>query len=551
MSSSESNRRQFLRDAGVSLGLGTLGLPTATFAAPAIVAANRPSPLDLQTGDPSHDGIQVWARADSPGRMIVEVATDPEFRHVLRRQAPLATEATDLTSRLLLNGLAPGQAYHVRVAFELPDGARGPGGSLGPWMEGTFRTPSVVADRPVRFLWSGDMNGQGWGINPEIGGTRMHETMRQRDPDFFVHNGDTIYADGPILPEVTAENGQIWKNVVTEEVSKVAETLKEYRGRHRYTLLDDNVRRFARQVPQVMQWDDHEICNNWSESKDISADTRYTEKDVRVLVSRGRRAFLENAPMRWQPATFEKTWASLTLQENWELDQEGLSHRVYRTIPYGPLVEVFVLDMRTYRGANSYNLQTTESKDTAFIGNEQLEWLVNKLAFSRATWKVISADMPIGLYVSDGKDAEGRAKWEAIANGVDGPAAGRELEIGRLLTRIKQAGVRNVVWITTDVHYCAAHHYHPDRAFYKNFDPFWEFVAGPLNAGSFGPNALDETFGPELVFQKAPPYANASPLAGYQFFGEINIDPYSRALTVDLRDLDGVSQFTKTLQPQR
>ncbi|MFH7423243.1 alkaline phosphatase, partial [Pseudomonas syringae pv. tagetis] len=72
--------------------------------------------------------------------------------------------------------------------------------------------------------------------------------------------------------------------------------------------------------------------------------------------------------------------------------------------------------------------------------------------------------------------------------------------------------------------YCAAHHYQPDRAVFQDFDPFWELVAGPLNAGSFGPNVLDKTFGPELVFKKAPPAQNTSPFAGYQLFGEVNID---------------------------
>src|SRR5262249_35863859 len=154
--------------------------------------------------------------------------------------------------------------------------------------------------------------------------------------------------------------------------------------------------------------------------------------------------------------------------------------------------DVFVLDMRSFRGGNSFNKQATESDDTAFIGNAQLEWLMGELIASRATWKVIAADMPIGLCVPDGKDAEGRARWEAIANGDNGPALGRELETARLLTRMRQAGLRNVVWITADVHYCAAHHYAPERATYQDFDPFWEFVAGPLNAGSFGPNTLDD-----------------------------------------------------------
>ena len=67
-------------------------------------------------------------------------------------------------------------------------------------------------------------------------------------------------------------------------------------------------------------------------------------------------------------------------------------------------------------------------------------------------------------------------------------------------------------------------------------------MAGPLNAG---------TFGPQLVFFKAPPpsQANLSPYSGFQFFGEVNIDT-GGSLTVDLRDINGVSVFSKSLQPR-
>jgi alkaline phosphatase D len=135
-----------------------------------------------------------------------------------------------------------------------------------------------------------------------------------------------------------------------------------------------------------------------------------------------------------------------------------------------------------------------------------------------------------------------------VANGDPGLPRGRELEFAELLRAIRE--VRNVVWLTADVHYCAAHHYDPGRAAFQEFAPFWEFVAGPLNAGSFGPNGLDGTFGPQVVFQRAAPKANASPFAGYQFFGEVNIDADGSALTVDLRGLDGVSVFSQRLQPR-
>jgi alkaline phosphatase D len=193
-------------------------------------------------------------------------------------------------------------------------------------------------------------------------------------------------------------------------------------------------------------------------------------------------------------------------------------------------------------------LQTQEGAQTAFLGNTQVAWLEDGLKNSTATWKVISADMPIGLNVGDGVDAQGKARWEAVANGNDGPAAGRELEMARLLKFIKHQHINNTVWLTADVHYAAAHYYDPKKST-EDFAPFWEFIAGPLNAGTFGPNTTDGTFGPQVVFTKTPPAgkANLSPYAGLQFFGDVNIDKRSHALTVDFRDINGTSVFSKTL----
>jgi alkaline phosphatase D len=105
------------------------------------------------------------------------------------------------------------------------------------------------------------------------------------------------------------------------------------------------------------------------------------------------------------------------------------------------------------------------------------------------------------------------------------------------------------VLLTADVHYTAAHHHDPARAAIGGFDPFWEFVSGPLNAGGFGPNALDATFGPRVVFAEAPPTPNASPADGYQFFGHVTIDARSRVMTVTLRDIDGHERFSVDLEP--
>lgn len=544
-------RRLFLQQSASYMGLAA----AASLGAPALVAAQsvRPQmPYGLQLGDTTiepvgrrgftkhdapdegdadHLGSQnlqarsmVWARSDKPARMVLEWDTTDRFANPRRLIGPYALEATDFTARVDLTGLPLGQQIFTRVAME----DLGTGRSRSEWLNAQFRTPSLDARRGPRFVWGGDTAGQNFGINADFGGMRIYEQMRLRDPDFFVHCGDTIYADGAMTPTVNVEGGQVWKNLIAEGVEKVAETQDEFRGRYRYNLRDANIRRFAQQVPQLWQWDDHEVTNNWSDSKDLSADRRYVEKSVPLLTARASRAFLEYAPLRPHAADD--------------------SERVYRKLSYGPLLEVFMIDMRSYRGPNTTNDQLTESPETAFLGNTQIDWLVQSLKASRSTWKVISADMPLSLVIGDGKDASGRDRFEGPAN-ASGPARGRELEIGRLLSAIKRERIRNVVWITADVHYCAAHYYDPSKAQYSDFNPFWEFVAGPLNAGSFGPNALDNTFGPQLVFQKAPPAQNTSPLAGFQFFGEMRVDPRGRSLNVAFVDINGATVFSRSLEP--
>jgi alkaline phosphatase D len=75
-----------------------------------------------------------------------------------------------------------------------------------------------------------------------------------------------IYADNPLKAEIDLPGDGQWKNLMTEEKSKVAETLEESRGNYRYNLTDEHVRRFNAQVAQYVQWDDHEVTTTGSTS---------------------------------------------------------------------------------------------------------------------------------------------------------------------------------------------------------------------------------------------------------------------------------------------
>src|SRR5262249_598383 len=102
------------------------------------------------------------------------------------------------------------------------------------------------------------------------------------------------------------------------------------------------------------------------------------------------------------------------------------------------------------------------------------------------------------------------------------------------------------------VHYASAMYYDPGQAQFTTFKPFWEFVAGPLNAATFGPNPIDPTFRPQRKFQTVPAGmpGNRPPTEGLQFFGYATIDGTSQMLTVSLRDLSNKVLYTVDLPPE-
>jgi alkaline phosphatase D len=233
------------------LGLGVVGGVAGLAGSAPAFSRSLDRPLlthGVQSGDPSSGSAVVWSRADRPSRLWVQVGG----RAV---RGPVVTPGTDLTGKLTLRGLPAGERVHYSVRAESLDRP----GLLGPPVSGSLRT---AGGKGVRFVWTGDVVGQGWGIDPAYGGLKIFESMRRRRPDFLLHSGDTVYADEPLTGTVTLPDGRVWRNLVTEEKSKVAETLREHRGQHAYNLLDDAYRRFVAEVPQINQWDDHEVADN-------------------------------------------------------------------------------------------------------------------------------------------------------------------------------------------------------------------------------------------------------------------------------------------------
>ncbi len=141
--------------------------------------------------------------------MIVEWSLDETFKRAQQDSRPACTRRQRL--HLAHRPDAAARRFGNLRARELSGSGLRARDAAKPLL-GQFRTPPSKR-RDLRFVWSGDTAGQGWGIDLGFGGMKIYEAMRQVRPDFFIHSGDTIYADGPMVERVTDASGNsIWTN---------------------------------------------------------------------------------------------------------------------------------------------------------------------------------------------------------------------------------------------------------------------------------------------------------------------------------------------------
>jgi alkaline phosphatase D len=342
--------------------------------------------------------------------------------------------------------------------------------------------------------------------------------MASMKPDFAVFQGDMIYADNAIPPTKlipTIVGGGVWRNNPSKNF--VAVSLEEFRANWKYNFGDDKMQSFLSKIPVYVQWDDHEVTNNWYPSEIIGAPSYPNGTDVDGMYKNSLRAFYEFNP----------------------LVEDSL---IYRSHRIGKHLEIFFVDLRSYRSTNPL----AESPSLAdMMGAEQLAWFIKSIRESTATWKIISNHDPLSIITG------GPGDYDAYGQG-QCKVLGREFEMVDFLRTIKDEAIPNVVYITSDVHYTASISYKTENAVFKDFIPFHEFVIGPIHSGAFGPNALDGSFGPEYEYIRAPGLdglgLNLNP-PNYQSFGYAEASETGN-LTVKLIDITGKVLFKKIMSPQ-
>lgn len=342
---------------------------------------------------------------------------------------------------------------------------------------GTFTTaPLPAQQQDVTFLWGGDLGGQGFCRQPAY---TIFAPMKALTADFFIFGGDTIYADSP-CPSPPNTPGSDF----------IALTQEQFWTKHRYQREDQFLKDLLATTSLYPIWDDHEVKNDFAGPHE-------------PLTPIGLQAFFDYFPLRRLPEE---------------------PHRLYRSFRWGKRVELFLLDTRQYRSAN---LQE-DGPNKTMLGPAQLRWFLDSLTASTATWKVIVSGVPLSSHT--GRTLTGRDGWGGGAG-----ADGFTTELRAIVSTLQEQHIRNVVWLSTDIHVARFFSYDPNDD--GNAD-FHEFISGPLNAITGNLDLFDQTFHPTVLYEET----------GFFNFGVVRVNGKSGALTADIRDQKGKVHHALTLK---
>jgi alkaline phosphatase D len=361
----------------------------------------------IASGDPGRRSISIWTRVhgvERPGRVRWEIARDRKFGRVVLAGDAHTRAAADFTVRADVRSsrLRPGEEYFFRFHTRTTDSP-----------VGRFRTVRPPDSRePVRIaVWSCQ--------DYESGFFAAHRALALEDLDLVVMVGDYVYeraAEGGVREDKTGANRD-----------GDAQTLGEYRAKHRLYRSDPDLQALHAAHPQVAFWDSHDVeaMGSDDETSDQYGAPRRVSHSARLR--NGIRAFLEYMPQR---AHFKDRT------------------RLYRSLKLGANAELLLTDEQLYHDPYpcAFSFPPTEcpaayDPGRTYLGEAQKAWLKRTLARSDATWKLFCGGaMMMGHEMTPGR-AYNTGQW-------DGFRAERE-EIMRF---VLDRRIDNVVRLSGDIH---------------------------------------------------------------------------------------------------
>ncbi len=239
---------------------------------------------------------------------------------------------------------------------------------------------------------------------------QIFNSILQKDPDLMLWVGDNMYLR---TPDFMTNTG--------------------IRHRYRHTRATKEMQALLGSVHNYATWDDHDYGPN-------DADRSYVNKKI-------------------AEQTFNDYWGNLNTNA---AGNGGVTqHFAWND------VEFFMLDDRYHRAPNR-----DPNQDKAYLGKQQLDWLIDALTKSRATFKVV---------INGGQVISDVAKFENYAT--------YPTEKAELLKRIHDAKIEGVFFISGD-----RHHTEISKLERKDAYPLIDITCSPLTAGTHAPRDEGNTF---------------------------------------------------------
>jgi alkaline phosphatase D len=354
-------------------------------------SAYAPFLYGVASGDPLQDRIMIWTKVEprtQPDETSItlrwQITDDSSFQKIIQQGDVTASASADFTAKADAGGLKPGHHYYYR--FITPEGKISRIGKAQ-----TLPDDSVkhfkLAVVSCSSIWAGYFNAY----------SRIAE---REDIDFLLHLGDYVY-DYP-------DERQL--NRMPAEYPKDCASLKDWRERHTYYLLDPDLRAARQNKTWFALWDNHDT--------DVEAPGK-TEEAIQ--------AFYEYLPIRMPDTNYPEN--------------------IYRRFQFGALADLNLMDMHLFRGKEEY-----EPGKKSVLGLAQDAWIKNNLKTSTTQWHLLGNQEMMTDWLSEGapkfvrnKRGDGRVFDPSNWNGFPEDRQ-------RLYDFIEANNINNVVVLTGDIH---------------------------------------------------------------------------------------------------
>ncbi|MBK6902566.1 MAG: alkaline phosphatase D family protein [Saprospirales bacterium] len=371
----------------------------------------------VASGDPLEDRVVIWTRvtpesgAGEPVEVSWKVALDAQLQEVVSSGEALADTSKDYTVKVDVAGLSAGTTYYYGFY------ALGKNSLTGK----TKTTPGGNNPDHLKFGVVSCSNFQAGFFNA------YGRLAERKDLDAVIHLGDYIYE----YPNGVYGNPDLFEERPVEPETEIL-SLAEYRTRYSTYHLDTNLIRVHQQHPFIAVWDDHEAANN------SYADGAQNHDTLTEGPWADRKAAAKKAYFEWMPI------------------RDDAEEQVYRTIQYGEVLDLILLDTRL----EGRNKQLDDATDPALfdpnrtiLGPEQKAWLLGQLSASTAKWKVLGQQVLFGeLNVGWAALQDSSATYYEVESFFLDIWDGYPAERQQLIDFVQDNQIDNVVVLTGDIH---------------------------------------------------------------------------------------------------